>query len=905
MKFVEAQGKEGLGIWILQDHGYEKRKAPIDLRSCLLAVRMKEKVVKGEGLGGYIPDDETIGDIIGGAVWRKAKEASIFTQSGKTKIVQPREIPAWAFAWPTIMEKSGGLPLFVDNLGNKKDEKIIGDQRFRNETVRLLPDIKKVAGGTHGITLAATNENSQELIFFGADSRLIAVHHAGDYEMGTLVADLDKDDNIDPKRMARLQSLTRVLKEIDSNTVMALAQPRRFNPDAESVNYLAWNIGTSGQKDVLGGFVFDQAAVAVGSLSEAVGMVSARFQGPFDVGEADGDIHEIGFDADGHKVNPVHLSVDALFVDPARAKATDAPLEFSKNLYLPPTPQPFSAPVHLEYDPAATHVFPGKGNLPGLWRWRAEAMFYIFEQRGRQAPGGEGLPHIDARPPVVKQCQYSGDGPIAPEQFGAAFQQLVLGPLCFRPQYIANGVTDYRRLFTPTERQRKIYDMKTPVVARMESWGAQAGTANEWDYDQRPGTGRYPGGTAKGGIIFMAADGAVECPGGMTPGACTEGAQAYFNFAPGTRASWGTPDTDTGGMATGFSQGLDTDNELSMFGHGNRVRVLNPNEELGIDTYTDQANATTNYGQAKTLNIKNNTGQQKKAFYKPYDLAWLKSDSTIISATLDFWTDAATTASGGGVVLFLAASAWDEMTLTHNTGVSGTTAYASGTITLTAGAMSSFDVTEYVRDVVSGAIANDGLVVVKKTEETTGEIVLESSNTDDGEGGYYPRLTITWEPLCNKIETISGATGGQAAFTNSDYSFAFSPEQSGENGTIRFPSNVETQPTVLYRANDIGAVSFIAGVTTVNDYVLGDTVNHRISSVSGTSITGVAYGVDGRRLTLINAGTTNVTLVHESASSVAANRFKFPGAVDIVLVPDAGIDIIYDVTSARWRAISL
>lgn len=74
--------------------------------------------------------------------------------------------------------------------------------------------------------------------------------------------------------------------------------------------------------------------------------------------------------------------------------------------------------------------------------------------------------------------------------------------------------------------------------------------------------------------------------------------------------------------------------------------------------------------------------------------------------------------------------------------------------------------------------------------------------------------------------------------------------------------------------------------------------------VAGRNITGLVGGFDGRIITILNVGTTNsLTLVQQSASSVAANRFIGPNDGNIVIRLNGGCMLIYDATSSRWRTV--
>lgn len=105
------------------------------------------------------------------------------------------------------------------------------------------PVMSKPALDTLGITLIANDENKQIDLFFPTDNRLIAVNAGGDVQCGSLVADLTPDSSIDPDRMSTLQAMFWVIKK-----------------PAGAVNSIAWNIGPSGCRDRMGGYVIDDAA---------------------------------------------------------------------------------------------------------------------------------------------------------------------------------------------------------------------------------------------------------------------------------------------------------------------------------------------------------------------------------------------------------------------------------------------------------------------------------------------------------------------------------------------------------------------------------------------------------------------------------------------------------------------
>ncbi len=76
----------------------------------------------------------------------------------------------------------------------------------------------------------------------------------------------------------------------------------------------------------------------------------------------------------------------------------------------------------------------------------------------------------------------------------------------------------------------------------------------------------------------------------------------------------------------------------------------------------------------------------------------------------------------------------------------------------------------------------------------------------------------------------------------------------------------------------------------------------QISADAPRGISGLAGGGEGRCLTVINVGSQPVTLLNESASSSASNRFSLNDS--LVMSAKQAVILRYDGTAARWQAIA-
>ena len=87
----------------------------------------------------------------------------------------------------------------------------------------------------------------------------------------------------------------------------------------------------------------------------------------------------------------------------------------------------------------------------------------------------------------------------------------------------------------------------------------------------------------------------------------------------------------------------------------------------------------------------------------------------------------------------------------------------------------------------------------------------------------------------------------------------------------------------------------------------------RLDCTTACNLTGVAppsggVHTDGRILRIVNTGTANLTLVHNSASSATANRFFNVAGANLVIAPNDYAELMYDATdngratsSPGWR----
>lgn len=909
-KILDSRSQE-FGFLPLQDHGSGHFR-DLANRISIIACRTRGRAIKSEGLGKFIEDRESYGDLIGGLFWPK----------------NTRLIPSWAFAWPTkIVSASGQKKTDSGNtipILNGKWDLDAGFGSLKPSMPMIGKRKLKLPGGIFGITLASTqsaHKPPQEELFFPAGGGpLIAVHQAGDPEYGSLVADLDDDNNIDDERLAVVQSMMRVVKE---PVGISLTQPglpvavgsARILKLTEGENALAWNIGWSQQHDVIGGFIQDTPLSLLQNIAPILAMVSEWAGGPFRVGDVEDnmlgigdDQHKLGVDEDEHAINSAHFQTETLFHsgEPAKAKINgqivipasdesircnifglhnlakqsrprlmqDAPLDFDKEIpYEKPTPKPgFPIPVFLRHDPCSNHPWVVNENgevveRQGLWRWETFLNEYI------DTSCGLGQKWIEDNLPQMSAWNFEdGQKPYSYHPMDAAFTG-ILG----RPAWIGDGAKDFRNYIGNEDFHMEL-DKSTPIVGRIEAWGKQDADADTWDAQGDDGSSPWCAGYACGGFALMPPNRDMSDYADPTdPPEVVSGCGTFFNVAPGTSFSAGLPDISTGEIAKGFSWGVDENGCLVYYRYEQKTIVFRGTIQCD-DVHGERNNPTTNYASSTTLPAAyDDSGLSKTFLLKWPGLTSIPTNATIISAIQTETLSTSLDPDKSIVRTHKINSSWDESTVTWNTGPS----YGPGIIDqqpppgAVAGKVT-HDLKTLVQGWVSNPSTNFGIahVLLPKDYETYPVFPLdqpdavaihssEAANEDN-----RPKLTVIYTlPKKESFDLCDGV------FTMDD-SFA-SPWL-----------------TLAPLSAD------------VNDYAIGTGQNFEISATtSGVAITGIVAGVDGQEITLWNTGAQAIEIPNQDAGSVAANRIVTGTGASIFLAQDDPITLIYRAGSInRWRA---
>lgn len=263
MHLIVWNSPSGGGIWAGQHYKHKAGQFDIDDRAAFAsAVRVIDRQDKGgeSNLGHWKEDPETRGIVEGLMCWPRGK----------------RVVAGWGFAIPAVMDDysapslgvttssgvrkdSGGVAtgggkcsvLSQQNMIPVQKEDMVADKDYAS----LTPERPKRGGkdvwnkfpkNWYGIGIMGSETNRQVDYFMPTDPRCIAMQFEGDPETGTLMVDVDGNNEVAYDRTARLQSKNWILKKPTYCGAMA------------EYNVIAWNIGPTKCDDTRGGYVIDR-----------------------------------------------------------------------------------------------------------------------------------------------------------------------------------------------------------------------------------------------------------------------------------------------------------------------------------------------------------------------------------------------------------------------------------------------------------------------------------------------------------------------------------------------------------------------------------------------------------------------------------------------------------------------
>ena len=266
------------GIQIIRHRDWDKQDRLLEQRAGWLVAQVRDRRDKPGESGRYeYRQSLDIADRPQGFIWPRASRPIAGASEAWPVVVKSKALaPDGSFAEftpppsagggamdPEIMPGPGLATCVPANDSWEADTRYaeIGALEGPVSPDALKAPVKENPGGTRGIVLASTNEARQHALLFTGEDRLIAVHAAGNPQSGSQLWDLRDPNDLDPLRVARLQSMMRVIK--DPHDGFGIFKDRVTPPGdpPKPRNEIAWNIGLGGRKDVHGGLVSAFASV--------------------------------------------------------------------------------------------------------------------------------------------------------------------------------------------------------------------------------------------------------------------------------------------------------------------------------------------------------------------------------------------------------------------------------------------------------------------------------------------------------------------------------------------------------------------------------------------------------------------------------------------------------------------
>lgn len=132
------------------------------------------------------------------------------------------------------------------------------------------------------------------------------------------------------------------------------------------------------------------------------------------------------------------------------------------------------------------------------------------------------------------------------------------------------------------------------------------------------------------------------------------------------------------------------------------------------------------------------------------------------------------------------------------------------------------------------------------------------------------------------------------------------------NGVDIFRAGGAAEPSATHGAQPSDTLQLVGNTTsidlangTTNNLSIGDFNVVNITGLTGSAtITGIAGGVDGARLSLINNTGQDMTIAHASGSSDAENRILTATGANVSIVGSGSFELIYVGALERWFLVS-
>lgn len=222
----------------------------------------------------------------------------------------------------------------------------------------------------------------------------------------------------------------------------------------------------------------------------------------------------------------------------------------------------------------------------------------------------------------------------------------------------------------------------------------------------------------------------------------------------------------------------------------------------------------------------------------------------------------------------------------------GQNIFAEGTIT----ANLPFSITQTWNN--AGVTFTGLLVNITNTASNSGSMLFDFQLA----GTSYFKMTRTGLATLNGGLYVTNTTGVQVLDNGGVFILGASQDTQLSRGAANVWSFGSASTGATFRAVPTTPAQITADQNNYNPG--GSSYVQRWSTDASRNVTGMVFTttqVSGQQHEIWNVGSFNIVLVHESASSTAANRFTTTTGANLTIAANGCAKCTYDATASRWR----
>ena len=181
--------------------------------------------------------------------------------------------------------------------------------------------------------------------------------------------------------------------------------------------------------------------------------------------------------------------------------------------------------------------------------------------------------------------------------------------------------------------------------------------------------------------------------------------------------------------------------------------------------------------------------------------------------------------------------------------------------------------------------------------------IATKSYVDGAIGGSGYATTDYVDDADDLLVALAGRLGGQVIHggTTAGMDLVLESTSHATRGVVSVVDDLVAQTRVR-----VGVATADQITSDQNDYPCGGKGSLLLATDASRTITGLDGAGDGQFLLVVNVGSYDLVLAHQSSSSAAENRIITGPAGAALTIPPAGnVTLWYDANNARWRVTAV